>query len=84
LTEAARIGSGGWFASIPDIPACDAPGLNAVIGGLKPGDLTLELFRGLPAKLLGQSAGLLSGEGLLRQENMTQSRHEPILTGGAS
>jgi hypothetical protein len=37
--------------------------LNAVIGGLKPGDLTLDLFQRLPAKLLGQSAWLLNGEG---------------------
>jgi hypothetical protein len=37
--------------------------LNAVIGGLKPGDLTLDLFQRLPAKLLGQSTWLLSGEG---------------------
>jgi hypothetical protein len=37
--------------------------VNAVIGGLKPGDLILDLFQRLPAKLLGQSAWFLSSEG---------------------
>jgi hypothetical protein len=36
--------------------------LNAVIGGLKPGDLTLDLFQRLPAELLGQSTWLLGAE----------------------
>jgi hypothetical protein len=34
--------------------------LNAVIGGLKTGDLTLGSFQRLPATLLGQSAGEVS------------------------
>jgi hypothetical protein len=54
--------------AFPIYPGCDAPGSNAVIGGLMPGDLTLDLFQRLPAKLLGQSAGLLSGEGSFGQK----------------
>jgi len=62
-TEATRIGSGGWFESFPDLARLSGPGLNAVIGGLKPGDLTLDLFQRLPAELLGQSTWLLGAEG---------------------
>jgi hypothetical protein len=61
-TEATRIGSGGWFESFPDLARLSWPGLNAVIGGLKPGDLTLDLFQRLPAELLGQSTWLLGAE----------------------
>jgi hypothetical protein len=49
--------------SFPDLARLSWPGLNAVIGGLKPGDLTLNLFQRLPAELLGQSTWLLGAEG---------------------
>ena len=56
------------------------PGSNAVIGGLQPGDMTLDLFQRLPAKAAGPISLASQRRGLFRQENMTQSRHEPILT----
>src|SRR3954463_9526962 len=42
--------------AFPIYPGCDARGLNAVIGGLMPGDLTLDLFQRLPANQPGFSA----------------------------